>query len=203
MKSNNFLIVFLVSISLINTSLSQDSIRDITVGYSLSFLSWNKFYNSDLNFNKNIFQGIAFYPMSDLIIKIPLMKRSELNLNLGNIQKKNETKAKIPYSLDYLTFSPGYGIDFFRKKDSQHSFVGLGPYFGYLLDAKKGDDPIVDDKLRQWDYGIQFLYTTYDDRNRNTWDLLNFFVYKFQLGFADVLYFRTMSFTMSMLGYIY
>jgi hypothetical protein len=105
--------------------------------------------------------------------------------------------------MNYLTFSPIYGRDFFRKRDYKHFFVGIGPYFGYLLDAKKGEVAFVDDELKHWDYGLEFMINSYDERLKRKWNFMNFSLLKFQLGFKDVIYFKTMSATMSIFGNIF
>lgn len=203
MKKIYFLLVFLINTSIINTSYGQDSIRNVDIGITLSFLSWNKFYDTDLNFSTNLFKSSGVTPMFDFVLKIPVMKKSAINVNLNNILKINETKGGIPYKMDYLTFSPLFGRDFFRKKDDRNFFIGIGPYFGYLIGAKKGEIPIDDYKLRNWDYGLELMINTYDEKFKRKWNFFNFYLLKYQLGFKDVFYFKTMSCTISLFGFIY
>jgi hypothetical protein len=180
-------------------TIGQDSISGIEVGFTLGFLTWNKFYDSDVSFSSRFSNSINIDIVSDLIIKFPVEKRSAITLNLSNMQKANKTETGILYKLDYVTFSPLYGREFYWI-DSDF-FVGIGPYFGYLYNAKKGDESI--DNLKSWDYGLEFLMNYGDRRNKKSFDFMNFNSLKFQLGLRDVLYFKTMSFSISTIGTIF
>lgn len=189
-----------VSLSLVK-SYGQDSIRKIQVCYTYSLGSWSRFYDSDIKFSTKINNIFANNIMSDLVIKIPILKKSEINLNFNYMQKSNETKSHIPYYIDYITYAPIYGRELYWNLNNY--FIGIGPYIGYLLEAKKGDELIETKELKHWDYGLEFMVNFYDSRFKSNSIFNNFYVVKFQIGLRDVLGFKTMSGTFSLFGFVF
>lgn len=197
-----YLITFFLFTSLfLVKSFGQDSIRKIHICYTNSLGSWSRFYDSDIKFSTKIDKSLTNTFMSDLVIKIPILKKSEINLNFNYMQKTNETKNHIPYYLDYISYAPIYGRELYRNFNNH--FVGIGPYIAYLLGAKKGDELIDDIELKHWDFGLEFMLNFYDDRLDYNSVFINFYVLKFQFGLRDVFGFKTMSGTISFFGFIY
>jgi hypothetical protein len=192
--------VFFIMIISIKSN-CQDSIRKTEIGITIGFISWNHFYNSEIPFNSSILKSTALYPVTDLVIKFPILKKSGIALNISDIQKANQTTGGIQYKLNYLTMSPLFGKELFWKNTNY--FLGFGPYFGILYKAKKGDEIFEDKKLKPYDYGIEFIINFKNATKNQAFFLFDYYTLKFQLGMNDVYYFKTMSCSMSIFGYVF
>ena len=178
--------------------IGQSKMDKFEYGLSLGALVWSDFQslNESNSFSHNFYKSTSIYPVVDLVAKYQLNSKYILAFDISNMRKENETSGGIPYKMTYLTASPLIGLAIDKKNKY---YVSLGPYFGYLINAKKGNYNIDDNSLNSFDYGVEMLIN-YIDRNATKHNIFGFETIKFQVGFGKVLFFKTMSISASMIG---
>lgn len=76
--------------------------------------------------------------------------------------------------------------------------LSIGPYIEYLLKATKGLNDYGDMNLKRWELGIEVLYSAYYG---NILLPKSFTTMKFQLDLTEIFYFKSVAFTISLIGF--
>jgi len=78
-------------------------------------------------------------------------------------------------------------------------YIGIGPYAGYLIGAKKGRFKLVDDDLKKIEFGIEMILG--HKSNVRKYYNPSSYQMKIQLGLTEILYFKTLNFSMEFIGF--
>lgn len=195
---NILIIGFIMLLFSINSSVSaQKEDKKIDYGISLAVTPWSWYYNDRNGDSYDFWKGVSWYPVLDFVGSFETDKRYHFAINLSNMVKESFSKGGISYKFDYISFSPVIGLKF-----NNSTSLNLGPYWGYIYNVKKGGIEINNDDLKKLEYGIELMYL-FKKKQKMKFSPFGFQVIKFQLGLNEILFFKTMSFSLSLLGYYF
>ena len=176
---------------------SQDTIRKIDFGVSLSIAPTSYFYSDKRNSGFGFYTEIGIYPVVDILMNYHIKDSYILSFNLGNIEKINKTSADEKYKFRYITFSPALG---FRLQ--RNVVLGLGPYLGYIYQSRKEGIDIERELVEKWELGLQILFYEHK-KTSGRYNPFGFNTIKMQVGLNDIMFFKTISLTVSIIGYYF
>ena len=177
---------------------TKNEIKDKKFGFSVGITNISLFYHDRYGSKYRDWAKGGFTPTIDLVYFKQLRNRYYFLPKLGFINKPNTSDGGVPYSFNYITFSTLFGYNFGNDKDMR--YIGIGPYSGYVIGAKKGRFKLVDDELRNFEFGIEMLLG-HKSNNKKYYDPFSFGIVKIQLGLTEILYFKTFIFSMEFIGF--
>lgn len=197
MKKNLILLIFCIYLPI---SLSgQNTAKRLQYGISLSITPWSLFYDDKYEASYDLWKGVGLSPVLDVVALYNMGKRKYVSIDLSNMQKYSETKGGIPYDLKYITVSTLAGLGL-KQGNTAQMILSIGPYLGYIYSAKKGRFNVLNEDLNKWEAGIEISYN-YLNKTKWKYSPFGFQTIKLQVGLNEVVYFKTLSFTISLIGY--
>jgi len=168
-------------------------------GITLSILTSSWFYDDKYGNNFNFWKSFESWNFtSEFIYQYNFIGNYYGTADLSYIEKYSISLGGVPYKFKFITFAPLIGRKF-KHFIGGDFMISFGTYMGYLLQAKKGKYTFNDNELKKWEFGVELLYSL--DKKRK-YIPINFSTIKIQLGLTEILYFKTITFNVSLIGFL-
>ena len=180
----------------INTA--KKEIKDKKFGLAIGTTIISLFYHDRYGSEYGGWANGGLTPTIDLVYFKQLKNRYYFLPKLGFVNKDQISEGGVPYSFNYITFSSLFSYSI--GSDKNKGYVGIGPYVGYLIGAKKGRFKLVEDDLKKIEFGIELLLGLKSNTNKY-YNPFSFGIVKIQLGLTEILYFKTFSYSIAYIGF--